>query len=403
MAQIVLDHVEKVYPGGTKALDDLNLEVKEGEFMVLVGPSGCGKSTALRSIAGLEEITAGTISIGAKVVNDLPPKDRDIAMVFQNYALYPHMTVEENLAFGLKLRKTPKPEIKRRVGEAAKMLGLEPYLSRKPAALSGGQRQRVAMGRAIVREPQAFLMDEPLSNLDAKLRVSMRAALNQLHERLGTTTVYVTHDQVEAMTLGDRVCVLRDGRLQQADTPQALFDAPINLFVAGFIGSPAMNFVTAELVRDDGPAVAFAGFKLPVPAAVVAGKPGLDEYFGKMVILGIRPSDFEDASFADAAWPRISVTAGVTEGLGTEIHAIFTIDAPPVEHSAITSAADQDDDDDTVTALVGGKSLWTARVSSRSAVRPGAPLELAVDTSRLHFFDPASAESIGHPLSSGVH
>ena len=226
MAQIVLDHVDKVYAGGVKALDDLNLEVKEGEFMVLVGPSGCGKSTALRSIAGLEEISSGTISIGAKVVNDLPPKDRDIAMVFQNYALYPHMTVEENLAFGLKLRHTPKEEIRRRVGDAAKLLGLDPYLKRKPAALSGGQRQRVAMGRAIVREPQAFLMDEPLSNLDAKLRVSMRAALNQLHERLGITTVYVTHDQVEAMTLGDRVCVLRDGRLQQADTPQRAVRVP---------------------------------------------------------------------------------------------------------------------------------------------------------------------------------
>src|SRR6202034_3215636 len=258
MARIALDHVEKVYSGGVKALDDLNLEVKEGEFMVLVGPSGCGKSTALRSIAGLEEITDGTISIGSQVVNDLPPKDRDIAMVFQNYALYPHMTVADNLAFGLKLRHTPKAEIKRRVGEAAEMLGLEPYLNRKPAALSGGQRQRVAMGRAIGREPAAFLMAEPLSNLDAKLRVSMRASLNQLHERLGTTTVYVTHDQVEAMTLGQRVCVLRDGQLQQVDTPQELFDAPVNLFVAGFIGSPAMNFVTAELVRDEGAAVTFA-------------------------------------------------------------------------------------------------------------------------------------------------
>jgi multiple sugar transport system ATP-binding protein len=403
MASIALDHVEKVYGGGVKALDDLNLEVKEGEFMVLVGPSGCGKSTALRSIAGLEEITGGTISIGERVVNDLPPKDRDIAMVFQNYALYPHMTVADNLAFGLKLRHTAKAEIKRRVGDAAEMLGLEPYLNRKPAALSGGQRQRVAMGRAIVREPAAFLMDEPLSNLDAKLRVSMRAALNQLHERLGTTTVYVTHDQVEAMTLGDRVCVLRDGRLQQADTPQELFDAPVNLFVAGFIGSPAMNFVTADLVRDDGPAVTFAGFKLPVPAAVVSGKHGLDAYFGRKVILGIRPSDFEDGAFADAAWPRIDVTTGVTEGLGTEIHAIFPIDAPPVEHSSITSAAAGDDqEDDTVTALIGGKSLWTARVSSRSLVRPGAPLKLAIDTSRVHFFDPATGDSIGHPLTAGV-
>src|SRR6201996_2456920 len=301
MAQIVLDEVDKVYPGGVRAVDGLSLEIADGEFMVLVGPSGCGKSTALRSIAGLDEITSGTISIGGRVVNDLPPKDRDIAMVFQNYALYPHMTVEQNLAFGLQLRKTPKAEIARRVDEAAKMLGLEPYLSRKPAALSGGQRQRVAMGRAIVREPQAFLMDEPLSNLDAKLRVSMRAALNQLHERLGTTTVYVTHDQVEAMTLGNRVCVLRDGQLQQADTPQVLFDNPVNLFVAGFIGSPSMNFVTAELVRDEGPAVSFAGFRLPVPASVVDGQPGLDQYFGRKVILGVRPSDFEDGAFADAA------------------------------------------------------------------------------------------------------
>src|SRR6201994_1126648 len=253
MAQIILDHAEKAYSGGVKAVDGLSLDIADGEFMVLVGPSGCGKSTALRSIAGLEEISSGTISIGGRVVNDLPPKDRDIAMVFQNYALYPHMTVEQNLAFGLQLRKTPKAEITRRVGEAAKMLGLEPYLKRKPAALSGGQRQRVAMGRAIVREPQAFLMDEPLSNLDAKLRGSMRASLNQLHDRLGVTTVYVTHDQVEAMTLGDRVAVLRDGRLQQADTPQHLYEAPVNLFVAGFIGSPPMKFVTAPPIRDDGP------------------------------------------------------------------------------------------------------------------------------------------------------
>jgi len=402
MAQIVLDHVEKVYPGGRKALDDLNLEVKEGEFMVLVGPSGCGKSTALRSIAGLEEITGGAIKIGERVVNDLPPKDRDIAMVFQNYALYPHMTVADNLAFGLKLRNTPKPEIKRRVDEAAKLLGLESYLKSKPAQLSGGQRQRVAMGRAIVREPQAFLMDEPLSNLDAKLRVSMRAALNQLHERLHTTTVYVTHDQVEAMTLGQRVCVLREGQLQQVDTPQQLFDAPVNLFVAGFIGSPAMNFATAELVRDDGPAVTFAGYRLPVPASVLAAKEGLDGYFGKKVILGIRPSDFEDASLAEATWPRIGINVGVTEELGTEIHAIFTIDAPPVEHASITQATAGDEEEGGVIALAGGKSLWTARVSARSRVRPGQALELAIDTSRLHFFDPDSGLTIGHPQASAA-
>src|SRR5690349_24485041 len=401
MARIALDHVEKAYTGGVKAINDLSLDVRDGEFMVFVGPSGCGKSTALRSIAGLEEITAGTISIGERVVNDLPPKDRDIAMVFQNYALYPHMTVEENLAFGLKLRHTSKTEIKRRVGEAAKMLGLEPYLARKPAALSGGQRQRVAMGRAIVREPQAFLMDEPLSNLDAKLRVSMRASLSQLHERLGVTTVYVTHDQVEAMTLGHRVCVLRDGRLQQVDTPQYLYEAPVNLFVAGFIGSPAMNFVTAELVRDGGPAVAFADCKLPVPAGVLQAKPGLADYFGKKVILGIRPSDFEDASLGNASRGTMRVVAGVTEELGSEIMVIFTIDAPHVEHASLAQAAEVSaDEDEASAALVGGKSLWTARVSKESRVKHGEPLELAVNTRYLQFFDPGSGLSIGHPQAT---
>jgi len=401
MAQIILDHVEKAYAGGIKAVNDLSLDVKDGEFMVFVGPSGCGKSTALRSIAGLEEITGGTIQIGDRVVNDLPPKDRDIAMVFQNYALYPHMTVEQNLAFGLQLRKTPKDEIKRRVDEAAQMLGLEQYLKRKPAALSGGQRQRVAMGRAIVREPQAFLMDEPLSNLDAKLRVSMRGSLKQLHERLGVTTVYVTHDQIEAMTLGNRVCVLRDGQLQQVDTPQYLFESPVNLFVAGFIGSPAMNFVTAELVRDGGPAVTFAGYKLAVPPAVMEAKHGLADYFGKKVILGIRPSDFEDADLGDNQWGTMRVTTGITEELGTEIHVIFTIDAPPVEHASLTKAADTDDDaEEAASALVGGKSLWMARVSARSQAKPGQTIELGVDTRNLQFFDPASGLSIGHPKAS---
>jgi len=401
MAQIILDHVEKAYAGGVKAVNDLSLDIADGEFMVFVGPSGCGKSTALRSIAGLEEITAGTISIGDRVVNDLPPKDRDIAMVFQNYALYPHMSVEQNLAFGLQLRKTPKDEIKRRVDEAAKMLGLEPYLKRKPGALSGGQRQRVAMGRAIVREPQAFLMDEPLSNLDAKLRVSMRASLNQLHERLGVTTVYVTHDQVEAMTLGNRVAVLRDGRLQQVDTPQTLFEAPVNLFVAGFIGSPAMNFVTAELVRDDGAAVTFAGYKLQIPAQLLENKPGLASYFGQKVILGIRPSDFEDAAVTDRQWGTMPVTAGVTEELGSEINVIFTIDAPHVEHASIAEATEASEDEDEATAaLVGGKSLWTARVSKESRVKHGAPLELSVDTRYLQFFDPTSGLSIGHPKAT---
>jgi multiple sugar transport system ATP-binding protein len=396
MAKIVLDQVDKAYTSEAKAVDNLSLEITDGEFMVLVGPSGCGKSTALRMIAGLEDITAGEISIGDRVVNNLAPKDRDIAMVFQNYALYPHMTVEQNLAFGLQLRGTSKAEIKKRVGDAAKMLGLEQFLKRKPAALSGGQRQRVAMGRAIVREPQAFLMDEPLSNLDAKLRVSMRASLNQLHERLGVTTVYVTHDQVEAMTLGDRVCVLREGFLQQVDTPQNLFDNPVNLFVAGFIGSPAMNFVTADLVRDDGGRVTFAGFDLPVPPEVFKSKPGLDDYLGKQLILGIRPSDFEDSGHSGQDWPVISIHADVTEELGSEINVIFAIDAPPVEHKDTADLAQDADEDDAAIPLTDNKALWTARVNARSHVRPGQALDLAIDTTRLHFFDPESGLAIGH-------
>ena len=290
MARIELQDVSKVYTGGVRAVNALSLDIPDGDFMVFVGPSGCGKSTALRMVAGLEDITEGEIRIGDRVVNDMPPKDRDIAMVFQNYALYPHMTVEDNLAFGLQLRKTPKDEQKKRVAEAAKMLALEPFLNRKPAALSGGQRQRVAMGRAIVRNPQAYLMDEPLSNLDAKLRVSMRAQLSSLHERLGVTTIYVTHDQIEAMTLGTRVAVLKDGELMQVDTPQMLFDAPDNLFVATFIGSPAMNLSEAKLVRDQGPALVFADYKVPVPDQLVSTREGLDEYLDKELIVGLRPS-----------------------------------------------------------------------------------------------------------------
>jgi multiple sugar transport system ATP-binding protein len=403
MAKIVLDQVDKAYGNDVKAVNNLSLEIEDGEFMVLVGPSGCGKSTALRMIAGLEDITGGEISIGDRVVNDLAPKDRDIAMVFQNYALYPHMTVEQNLAFGLQLRGTSKAEIKKRVGDAAKMLGLEQFLKRKPAALSGGQRQRVAMGRAIVREPQAFLMDEPLSNLDAKLRVSMRASLNQLHERLGVTTVYVTHDQVEAMTLGDRVCVLREGILQQVDTPTNLFDNPVNLFVAGFIGSPAMNFVNAELTRDGGTArVTFAGYDLPVPAEVFTNKPGLDDYVGRPLILGIRPSDFEDSGHSGQNWPVMEVHADVTEELGSEINVIFAIDAPPVEHKDTADLAKDEDEDDSVIPLTDNKALWTARVNARSRVRSGQSLELAVDTSRLHFFDPESGLAIGHPEAATI-
>jgi multiple sugar transport system ATP-binding protein len=394
VAQIILDNVDKVYPGGVKGIDGLDLEIHDGEFMVFVGPSGCGKTTALRSIAGLEDITSGTITIGNRVVNDLPPKDRDIAMVFQNYALYPHMTVEQNLAFGLQQRKTPKDEIRRRVTEVAKMLGLDEYLKRKPAALSGGQRQRVAMGRAIVREPQAFLMDEPLSNLDAKLRVAMRASLSQLHERLGVTTVYVTHDQVEAMTLGQRVCVLREGKLQQVDTPQTLYNAPVNLFVAGFIGSPAMNFTTARLVRENGPAVTFGEHRLSVPDSLLTDRASLDAYFGRDIVLGVRPSDFEDAGLADADWPRMQVRTSVTEELGSEILVLFGIDVAPVEHSSLTDATTADDDDEVI-PIAGHRTMWTARVAARSHVRPNESAELAVNTANLQFFDPETGLAIG--------
>jgi multiple sugar transport system ATP-binding protein len=397
MAQITLDEVDKVYSGRVKAVNDLSLEIQDGEFMVLVGPSGCGKSTALRIIAGLEEISHGTIRIGDRVVNGVAPKDRDIAMIFQNYALYPQMTVAQNLAFGLRMRKTPKKEIERRVRNAANILGLEPFLARRPAALSGGQRQRVAMGRAIVREPQAFLMDEPLSNLDAKLRVGVRASLVELHERLHVTTVYVTHDQVEAMTLGHRVCVLRDGKLQQVDTPQNLFDRPVNLFVGGFIGSPSMNIVNAGVTRDDdGMAVTFAGHRLPIPEGVVRASSGIEAYVGHDVILGIRPSDFEDASLADESWPRMPVVTHMTEALGSEIHVIFAVDAPPVEHQDLADLVpEQEEEEGSASSLYQGKSLWTARVNARSAVRAGDRIELGVDTRNLHFFDPESGLAIG--------
>jgi multiple sugar transport system ATP-binding protein len=397
MAQITLDQVDKVYAGGVKAVNHLSLEVHDGEFMVLVGPSGCGKSTALRMIAGLEEVSNGTIQVGDRVVNTVPPKDRDIAMVFQNYALYPQMTVAENLAFGLRMRKTPKEEIQRRVRDAANILGLEPYLGRRPAALSGGQRQRVAMGRAIVREPQAFLMDEPLSNLDAKLRVGMRASLVELHERLNVTTVYVTHDQIEAMTLGNRVCVLRDGAAQQVDTPQDLFDHPVNLFVGGFIGSPSMNTVTARVISgDDGLAVTFAGHQLAIPAAVVGASPGIEAYVGRDVIIGIRPSDFEDTSLTDDSWPRMPVVTHVIEKLGSEINVIFAIDAPPVEHKDLADLAAQGEEEEgAAIPLHKGKALWTARVNARSEVRAGGRIELGVDTRNLHFFDPDSGLAVG--------
>jgi multiple sugar transport system ATP-binding protein len=398
MAQIVLDEVTKVYGGTTRAIDSLSLEIPDGDFMVFVGPSGCGKSTALRMIAGLEDITQGTITIGERVVNDLPPKDRDIAMVFQNYALYPHMTVEENLAFGLQLRKTPKAEQQRRVKDVAEMLGLEPYLKRKPAALSGGQRQRVAMGRAIVREPQAYLMDEPLSNLDAKLRVSMRANLAQLHDRLGVTTIYVTHDQIEAMTLGSRVAVLKDGQLQQVNTPQSLFDAPANLFVATFIGSPSMNLVNAKLVQDDGANLVFADYRIPLPPEVLAKRTGLDGYIGKNVIVGIRPSDFEDAAFAhNQDWPVIKAEVAIAEELGSEVNIIFSLAAPPVTHDVMQAKFDKaakEADETEAMVVEEGQSLWTARVNAKTQARAGRTIELAVDNHSLHYFDPDGGHSI---------
>jgi multiple sugar transport system ATP-binding protein len=379
MSGIKLDRVTKVYSNGVIAVDDVDLEIGEGEFVVLVGPSGCGKSTLLRMIAGLEDVTDGAISIGETDVTDKSPQQRDIAMVFQNYALYPHMTVSENLAYGLKLRKLPKAEWKRRVTETARTLGLEELLDRKPSALSGGQRQRVAMGRAIVREPKAFLMDEPLSNLDAKLRVSMRSELAKLHERLRVTTVYVTHDQVEAMTLGQRVAVLRDGLLQQVDTPQKLFHEPVNLFVAAFIGSPSMNLIDAEVANRR---VSFADVSLELPesspAAAAQGH----------LILGIRPTDFEHGSTADQELPRVRVQPDVVEDLGSERHVIFTLDAPRVTAEAVRAASDEGDDEGKLFA--DDRAVFTAVLDARHGTTSGSEVELAVDPQRLHFFDPAT-------------
>ena len=385
MAKIVLDGVTKVFGDDVVAVDDVSLEIADGEFMVLVGPSGCGKSTILRLLAGLEDVTAGEIVIGDRQVTDLPPKDRDVAMVFQNYALYPHMSVEQNLGFGLRIRKAPKDEQRTRVREVAHILGLDPLLERRPAELSGGQRQRVAMGRAMVREPQAFLMDEPLSNLDAKLRVQLRAQLAQLHERLRTTTVYVTHDQVEAMTLGQRVAVLRDGLLQQVDTPQRLYAHPRNLFVAAFIGSPPMNLVEAE-VR--GGRVRFAGFDLP------SGPTELSDRDGQTVILGIRPSDMEDLSvWRNDALPTIDVRCDVTEDLGSEVNVLFRVDAPPVATEE-TIAASNDEGEDVVLMVEPDTTMFCARVDARTPCRAGATITLSLDPTRFHFFDPATGQAI---------
>ena len=340
MAEIQLDKLTKVYGDGTKAVSDFDLEVADGEFVVFVGPSGCGKTTALRMIAGLEAITAGTVAIGGEVVNTLPPKDRDVAMVFQNYALYPHMSAYDNMAFALKMRGVEKAEIERRVTGAARMLGLSEVLKKKPRTLSGGQRQRVAMGRAIVREPQAFLMDEPLSNLDAKLRVEMRAEIARIQRDLGVTTIYVTHDQVEAMTMGDRVCVLRGGFLQQVASPQELYDRPANLFVAEFIGSPAMNLVRAELAGGE---VRFGDRVLPVPDGVRSARPSLAAYVGKQVVLGIRPEDIEDVELARNSGGRLTVEIDIREDMGSEVFAHFAIDAEPVETQEVLEAMEEED------------------------------------------------------------
>jgi multiple sugar transport system ATP-binding protein len=370
MAEITLDNVTKEFSGGVRAVDGVDLTIASGEFLVLVGPSGCGKSTLLRMIAGLEEATGGSISIGDRDVTRLSPRDRDIAMVFQNYALYPHYTVEKNLAYGLRVRGTPKQEIQRRVQEVAVMLGIEHLLQRRPSALSGGQRQRVAMGRAIVREPAAFLMDEPLSNLDAKLRVDMRAQLARLHAELGVTTVYVTHDQVEAMTLGARVAVMRDGRIQQVDSPQNLYRRPVNLFVAAFIGSPPMNLVEADVTDD---AVTFAGVRVPVPgAALPSGR----------VIVGIRPQDLR---LADGAGPVLEVQPAVVEELGSATHAIFPVEAPAVDTEAVRAASDEGDTG--VLLATDRRALFTAALPEGAPVEVGKPLRLAIDTARLHFFD----------------
>jgi multiple sugar transport system ATP-binding protein len=397
MAQIAYEKVSKVYDDGTQAVHDLDLAIEDGELMVLVGPSGCGKTTALRMLAGLEEITSGAIVIGDRIVNDLTPKDRDIAMVFQSYALYPHMTVYDNLAFGLKLRHTNKGEIDERVRRAAKILEIEEFLKRKPRALSGGQRQRVAMGRAIVREPQAFLMDEPLSNLDAKLRVQMRAEIHQLQRRLGVTTIYVTHDQVEAMTMGDRVAVMNAGHLQQVDTPQALYDNPTNEFVAGFIGSPSINLVEAELARDNGRLSAkFGGHELTVDDQLVRNRSGLSNYVGRKVILGIRPEDFEDASLESDVPPdrRMTARAELTEPLGADVLVHFRSDATAVVSSATEADVGSDADVSFGSDEDGATTRLVARVSPRTRIREGSDAELAVDTSRLYFFDPETREAV---------
>ncbi len=388
MATVQLDGINKVYENGFHAIHDLDLEIADKEFLVLVGPSGCGKSTALRMIAGLETITGGTMKIGEKVVNDVEPKDRDFAMVFQNYALYPHMTVYDNIGFALKLAKVPKDEIDTRVRKAAAILELEENLDRKPGQLSGGQRQRVAMGRAIVRQPKAFLMDEPLSNLDAKLRVQMRAEIAALQRELAVTTVYVTHDQIEAMTMGDRVAVLKDGYLQQVDTPQNLYDHPVNVFVAAFIGSPSMNLFDAEVqLQGDTGTVRLGSHVLGLSPECLVKHPKLRDYDGRPLIVGIRPEDYEDAELATEVPESQRITSKITlvEALGSEIMAHFNVDAPTVDSG----------DPDAIEEKAGrGQANAVGRFSPRSTARMGQEIEIAISTENMHFFDATTRQTI---------
>ncbi|HEX2497319.1 MAG: ABC transporter ATP-binding protein [Actinomycetes bacterium] len=397
MAEVVLEDIGKVYPDGTRAVRDLDLEIADGELLVLVGPSGCGKTTALRMVAGLESISEGEVRIGDRVVNRVPSRDRDVAMVFQSYALYPHLSVRDNIGFGLKLRKLPKGDIKRRVTDAARILGLEEYLDRKPRNLSGGQRQRVAMGRAIVREPQAFLMDEPLSNLDAKLRVQMRAEIARIQRDLGVTTIYVTHDQTEAMTLGDRVAVMKKGELQQVAPPQELYDHPVNLFVAGFIGSPAMNIIQGELTEssDDGLDLKLGSQTLRVDKAVFEARPDLRGYLGRPLGVGIRPEDMEDATLMSSPDnTTLRSTADLVEAMGSDVLVHFVLDAPMVVTDDTKELA-RDVGTDVLGALdEAGKTDMIARFSPRTAARHGEPVTVHVATDRLHYFDPETGLSI---------
>jgi multiple sugar transport system ATP-binding protein len=394
MAAIELSHIGKVYEDGTRAVTDLNMEVQDGEFLVFVGPSGCGKTTALRMIAGLETITEGELRIGPKVVNNVPPRDRDVAMVFQSYALYPHMSVRDNIGFGLQLRKVPKQELKRRVEEAAKVLGLSEYLDRKPRNLSGGQRQRVAMGRAIVRQPQAFLMDEPLSNLDAKLRVQMRSEIGKLQRDLAVTTIYVTHDQVEAMTLGHRVAVIRKGVLQQIAPPQELYDRPKNLFVAGFIGSPAMNFLSGTLQREDGHHVVDLGAnRIRLEPAVVSARPALQNYVDQPVIIGIRPEEMEDAALATGGdGTTLDAVVELVEPLGSDLVVHLSVDAR--EAKGLDDIQELAEDSGETLPSDADRATVVARFSPRSRVQVGDTVKASVTTDQMHFFDANTGEAI---------